>query len=506
MGMRPDLRHLPVLIFAVCLPWGCSGDRSVAPSDSGVEEHTVQSLGKLAAGGVTARAVVLATVRQDGVPLDGVAVALARSVSGLAPVFTWTDTTDAYGRVRLDIAVVRGGYFRARATRGGSQLGFWSSIPVNGGQRVTVDLPVGGMARVTDTSTLTSGRLPAAIRVGVVLPLSGDGSSVGRYIINGMELAREEVNRYELDASTLEFIVEDSESSASVAATAFEKLIHEDRVSVILGPGYSSSAAAAFPIAQQNNVVAFSPTAAAAGLGAIGDFVFRVPAPVSRIAQSTLEVATAKLNLKSVAVIYDSTDVFSRSGYEETVKALDELGVERLAVEAFATGQTDFTAALARINDVRPDIILVWTLPIQRVAIPVQGRRLGIPYEIPFLVFGFASSQIEPAGAAAEGLITGTVWSPSIETPRNRAFIENYRHKFGGDPNLFAAEGYVCVRILAAAIAATGSIVSESVRDALAAIDMPTVVGPFAFDSNGDPTYPAVLQVIRNGRFETLGN
>ena len=321
-----------------------------------------------------------------------------------------------------------------------------------------------------------------------------------------MELAREEVNRYELDASTLEFIVEDSESSASVAATAFEKLIYVDKVTVILGPGYSSSAAAAFPIAQQNNVVAFSPTAAAAGLGAIGDFVFRVPAPVSRIAQSTLEVAAAKLNLKSVAVIYDSTDVFSRSGYEETVKALDELGVERLAVEAFTTGQTDFTAALARINDLRPDIILVWTRPMQRVAIPVQGRQLGIPYEIPFLVFGFASSQIEPAGAAAEGLITGTFWSRSIETPRNRAFIENYRHRFGGDPDLFAAEGYVCVRILGSAIAAAGSITSESVRDALAAIEMPTVVGPFAFDANGDPTYPAVLQVVRNGRFETLGS
>lgn len=504
--MPLNFRHLPVLIFAVCLPWGCSGDRSIAPSASGVEEQTDQSLGKLATGGVTTRAIVLATVKQDGVPLGGVTVALSRSVSGRTPDVTFSDTTDANGRVRADVHLAAGGYYSARATRAGSPLGSWFSIPINGGQKVTVELPVGETARVTDTSTLTSGRLPAAIRVGVVLPLSGDGASVGRYVKNGMELAREEVNRYEFDASTLEFIVEDSESSASVAAEAFEKLIHEDRVSVILGPGYSSSAAAAFPIAQQNNVVAFSPTAAAAGLGAIGDFVFRVPAPVSRIAQSTLEVAAAKLNLKSVAVIYDSTDVFSRSGYEETVKALDELGIQSLAAEAFATGQTDFTAALARINDVRPDIILVWTRPMQRVAIPVQGRRLGIPYETPFLVFGFASSQIEPAGAAAEGLITGTFWSRSIATPGNRAFIENYRHKFGGDPDLFAAEGYVCVRILAAAVAAAGSITSESVRDALAAIEMPTVVGPFAFDANGDPTYPAVLQVVRDGRFETLGS
>ena len=106
-------------------------------------------------------------------------------------------------------------------------------------------------------------------------------------------------------------------------------------------------------------VGAFSPTAAAAGLGAIGDFVFRVPAPVSRIAQSTLEVAKTKLQLNRVAVIYDSTDVFSTSGFEETGKALSALGVETLTAEAFATGQTDFSAELSRINNLKPDVILV---------------------------------------------------------------------------------------------------------------------------------------------------
>ena len=498
-----SFRSAFLLAYAAGLIWGCGGERAVAPPMSGMEEASDQPLGKLAYDDNSSRAVVVATVLGDDATLGGVAVAFARSISGLSPSFAWTDTTDAYGRARVDIAVA-GGYYQVRATRGGNLLGSWSSIPVNGGQRVTVDLPVGGTARVTDASVLASGRLPAEIRVGVVLPETGDGKSVGHFVRSGMELAREEVNRYVLGSSTLQFIVEDSESRPEVAAAAFEKLIHDDEVSVILGPGYSSSAAVAFPIAQQNSVVAFSPTAAAAGLGAIGDFVFRVPAPVSRIAQSTLEVAKAKLDLNRVAVIYDSTDVFSASGFEETGKALSALGVETLTAEAFATGQTDFSAELSRINNLKPDVILVWARPLQRVVIPVQGRELGIPYEIPFLVFGFASSQIEQAGPAAEGLITGTFWSRSIDTPANRAFIENYRARFGGEPDLFAAEGYVCVRILAAALIRAGSTSSELVRDALATVEMPTVVGQFAFDANGDPTYPAVLQVVRNGKFETL--
>ncbi len=503
--MTISFRNAFLLVSVAGMICGCGTDRTVAPSMSDRVATAEQPLGKLAVDDNAATAVVVATVIGDGEPLGGVAVAFARSISGQSPNFAWTDTTDAYGRARVDIADA-GGYYRVRATRAGNPLGSWSSIPVNGGHRVTIDLPIGGTARVIDASTLASGGLPAEIRVGVVLPLTGDGGPLGQIVRNGMELARDEANRYEFGSATLQFIVEDSESTPEVAAAAFEKLIYEDNVTVILGPGYSSSAAVAFPIAQENRVVAFSPTAAAAGLGAIGDFVFRVPAPVSRIAQSTLEVVTSELQLNRIAVIYDSTDVFSASGYVETVKALAELGVEMLGAEAFATGQTDFTAALTRIDNLKPDVILVWTRPLERVAIPVQGRQLGIPYGIPFLVFGFASSQIEQAGPAAEGLITGTFWSHSIETPENRAFIENYRVRFGGEPDLFAAEGYVCVQILAAALKGAGSTRSEPVRDALATIELPTVVGQFAFDANGDPTYPAVLQVVRNGRFETLGN
>ncbi len=503
--MTISFQSTVLLVCAACVICSCGEERTVAPRMPHKAETSEQPLGKLAVDDNAATAVVVATLLEDDAPLGSVAVAFARSISGRAPVFSWADTTDADGRARVDIHDA-GGYYQVRATQGGTHLGSWSSIPVNRGQRVTVDLPLGGTARVTDVSFLAPGRLPAVFRVGVVLPLTGDGGPLGQIVRNGMELARDEVNRYELGSSTLEFIVEDSESTPDEAATSFEKLISEDNVTVILGPGFSSSAAVAFPIAQENRVVAFSPTAAAAGLGAIGDFVFRVPAPVSRIAQSTLEVAAAKLELNRFAVIYDSTDVFSQSGYEETEKVLDELGVETVTVEAFATGQTDFSAELTRIKSLQPDVILVWTRPLERVAIPVQGRQLGIPYEIPFLVFGFASSQIGQAGPAAEGLITGTFWSHTIDTPENRAFIEKYRVKFGDEPDLFAAEGYVCVQVLAAALVRAGSIRSELVRDALATIELPTVIGEFAFDENGDPTYPAVLQVVRNGRFEMLGN
>ena len=95
-------------------------------------------------------------------------------------------------------------YYQARAWQGGSLLGSWSSIPINGGYALRVDLPVGGKARVTGSSIL--------VPIGVVLPLTGDGRFASLFVKNGMDLAQEEVNRSQPGSATIKFIVEDSES------------------------------------------------------------------------------------------------------------------------------------------------------------------------------------------------------------------------------------------------------------------------------------------------------
>ena len=346
--------------------------------------------------------------------------------------------------------------------------------------------------------------LSGEIPIGVVYPITGDGGTIGQLVINGMELAREEINRLQLGDAMIKFIIEDSESDPDIAVSAFNKLIYQDKVSVILGPGFSSSAAAAFPIAQQNQVVAFSPSAAAAGLGAIGDFVFRVPPPVDKIALSTIEQIEEKFGYQKVAIIYDNADFFSQSGYEETKKVLDDLGIAILTTETFQTGDTDFSEQLTRIKELNSDAILVWTRPAERVEIPIQGYQLGISDANPFIIFGFTSAQIEMAGVAADGIITSTIWSSSADTPGNQAFVQDYRAKYNTDPDGFAAEGYAVVHILAAAIRDAESINSTAIRDALAAIDVPTILGQFSFDLNGDPNYPVIIQVVENGEFKVV--
>ena len=111
------------------------------------------------------------------------------------------------------------------------------------------------------------------IPIGVVLPITGRlAATFGVPIGTGFELALEEINNSQPGGGSIKLIIEDDQSTVEGAVEAYNKLIQQDGVSVILGPATSSAAEAAFPIAQENGVVAFSPTSAARGLSAIGDF------------------------------------------------------------------------------------------------------------------------------------------------------------------------------------------------------------------------------------------
>ena len=115
------------------------------------------------------------------------------------------------------------------------------------------------------------------IVIGIVLPLTGRFSyAAGSPLLQSFELACSEINAASPHRAKLRFIIEDDQSTIEGAVAAFNKLIHQDGVSVLLGPATSSQTAETFPIAQENQVLAISPTSSARGLSALGDYVFRI--------------------------------------------------------------------------------------------------------------------------------------------------------------------------------------------------------------------------------------
>lgn len=495
-----------VLLFALStgLIWGCGGERLTTSQVPEAGDGAGQPLGKLALNGMM-RAVVVAHVHDGGMPVSGATVEFSRSVSGRPADYKWSGTTNVQGKAYLDIGGAGvSGYYAARAMSGGSEIGSWLSIPVNSGYQATIELPIGDKPGVTGSIALTPGGLPAKIAIGVAVPLTGPQDVYGVPALEGFELAQGEINDSQrLGGASIEFIVEDTEGTIDAATAAFNKLINEDGVTVILGPGISTVAKEVFPIAQQNEVLAFSSTSTAVGLSAIGDYIFRSGLNVGTLVPGAVKDLQDKLRFSRVATMVDDADVYSRSLDEAVSNSLAEGEVEILGRETFATGDTSFAAQLNNIKELNPHAIFVSCLASEMIDIMIQAREVGIPSNIPIVIPEMTLAEVAAAGEAAERVISITSWATNASTPGNQTFIDSYMMENDSEPSPWAALSYASLNILADAIAHAGSTDPSAIKDAMAATrDVDTILGRFSFNADGDAVYDPIVLIVRDGAFE----
>ena len=347
--------------------------------------------------------------------------------------------------------------------------------------------------------------IPDELLIGVVMPQSGayvdgpDDPNIVRYI-NGFYMAGDEINNAQITPPRIRFILEDNKSTPEGAIAAYNKLIHEDGVVALLGPAASTLTEAAFPVAEENRIVAIAPSSAAQGLSALGDYVFRVNLTVEKRIPPGIHRTQATLGYQKVAILADNIDVFSRSAadvYSETLAALD---VAVLTTETFSSHAEDLRTQLTRIRDLEPDAVLVAANTFDQPTVLVQGREVGIPDDVPFIVPALGLGQVEQAGAAAEGAITFAAWTSTAETPASQAFVRNYAARYGEQPTVYTALAYTSVQLLVNAISEAGSTDSDAIQEALAATsDFETVLGGFSYDAVGDAEYDPVILIVRDG-------
>ena len=345
------------------------------------------------------------------------------------------------------------------------------------------------------------------IPIGVVLPLTGAlAAPYDLPMQRGFELAREEINNSgQLGDAKITFITEDDRGTVEDAVEAYNKLIHQGGVFVILGPANSSQVQEAFPIAQQNRVVAISSLSSASGLSAIGDFNFRISLTTDVLVPTGIQITQEKLRYTKVATIYDDADLYSTDSNKVVREALTANGIEILTTETYQTGEIDFSTQSTRIKESNPDAIFISALAPEMIKIMIQGRQLGIPTSVPFIVPDLTGDEVAAAGDAAEGAITFTSWTSTADTSGNQAFVQNYQSKYGAEPNPWAAQSYAALYILAEAIANAQSTDATAIRDALANTkNFDTVLGEFSFNPVGDAVYDLMVLTVQNGSFEVF--
>src|ERR1035437_4044473 len=254
----------------------------------------------------------------------------------------------------------------------------------------------------------------AEIKIGVAEALSGGAAQYGVLIRNGFQLAVDEINGAGgIHGDKLQLVIEDEQGKKEEAINVFKKLIFQDKVLMVFGPTLSNSAQAADPIAQAAKTVAFGTSNTADGITSIGDYVFRNSVTEADVLPETLKMAIKKSGIKKVAVMYGNDDVFTKSGYDNFKKALEDLKIPVTTTETFVNGDVDFKAQLTKIKAGNPDAIVLSALLAEGAPIMVQARQIGL--NVPFIGGnGMNSVKVfDLAKDKSEGLDVGSPWSAS---------------------------------------------------------------------------------------------
>ncbi len=356
----------------------------------------------------------------------------------------------------------------------------------------------------------------ADIKLGVAEALSGGAAQYGVSIRNGFQLAAEEINAAGgINGDKLQLVIEDEQGKKEEAINVFKKLIFQDKVLMVFGPTLSNSAQAADPIAQAAKVVVFGTSNTADGITSIGDYVFRNSVTEADVLPETIKVAVKKSGIKKVAVLFGNDDVFTKSGYDNFKKALEDLKIPVTTTETFAKGDVDFKAQLTKIKAGNPDAIVLSALISEGAPIMVQARQLGLT--VPFIGGnGMNSVKIfDLAKDKADGLYVGSPWSASNSIPENTKFIKAYSDKYKSAPDQFAAQAYDALYITTQAlkkIKLSGDLNADrsAVQGALPSVKWTGATGAFQFrratDKAGKPAgYDAqqtpIISVTKGGQF-----
>ena len=355
-------------------------------------------------------------------------------------------------------------------------------------------------------ANISAAPLPAEIKIGAVETLTGDNAVYGLSIRSALELAADEINTARfLGAAKIRLIYIDDKADKQEGIRVFTRLINDEKVSAIVGPTLSSTAFAADPIAQAAGVPVLGTSTTATGITGMGNFIFRDSLLQSGVIPCTLASVVAKYHPRKAALLYESTNEFSKSESEVFKAALQKLGIQLVATESYSKGDSDFRTQLSKLNARRPDFFVLSSLVGEAIPILQQVREIGIT--VPVVGGnGFNSPNVlKNAREAAEGLIVGASWFIDSTVPRSRSFVANYRKKYGADPDQFAAQAYDGLYIMATAIKNAGSADRLAIRDSLAMVrNLDGALGSFSFDGNRDPVHPSVTLSVKAGRFQLL--
>ncbi|MFH1371607.1 MAG: ABC transporter substrate-binding protein [Planctomycetota bacterium] len=190
------------------------------------------------------------------------------------------------------------------------------------------------------------------IKIGAILPLTGESAFWGENIKNGIELAVDEINQKGgILGKKVAILYEDTQGQPAVGTQVVSKLISIHKVQCIIGDVISSVMLAVAPIMERNKCVLLG-FGESAEITNAGDYIFRNWNSVASDAEITGDFAAKHSH---AVVVLSQNDAFGKSAKELFVSELRKKNVKIVMDEVFSKGETDYRAILTKLQTLEYD-------------------------------------------------------------------------------------------------------------------------------------------------------
>lgn len=351
------------------------------------------------------------------------------------------------------------------------------------------------------------------IRIGAIGPLTGDAAIYGQDVKGGMEIAVKEINEAGgINGAKVELNFQDDENDPEKSVNAYNTL-KDWGMQALLGTVTSAPCVAVGEVAKDDNMFLLTPSGTAVECVQY-DNAFRVCFSDPTQGVESAKYIADKGLAKKVAIIYNSSDVYSSGIYESFAKEAKTEGLDVVAAEAFtAENNKDFSVQLQKAKDAGAELVF---LPFYYTeASLVLKQAASMNYAPIFFgcdgmdgilgVKGFDAN-------LANNLMFLSPFTPTSEDEAVQHFVKAFEEAYDHTPNQFAADAYDGMYALKAAMEksdvkadTSATDVCEALKAAMTEITIDGVTAKsLTWEANGEPEKAPMVVKIADGDYAVV--
>ncbi len=271
------------------------------------------------------------------------------------------------------------------------------------------------------------------VRIGMLVGLSGPGAEIGESMVRGAELYLD-LHKQELPAgASVELIKRDDGSNPDRTKRLAQELVVRDKVQLLAGVTLSPQALTLAPVSTEAKVPTVIMNATTGSLTRASPYFVRFSYANWQMAH-TLGAWAAKHDIKSAyTLVADyAAGLDMEAGFR---RGFEDNGGKIVGSDHTPVATTDYLPAMARIKAAEPKALFVFTITGAATIATLKAFRESGMQEagVQLLATGVAipDSQLAETGAAALGMVDGSIYSAFDASPANASFVSAWRKAYG---------------------------------------------------------------------------